>query len=273
MVHYVSLSIEGVVAAMKRAISSASIIAGTWPTSLPTTAEVLNALRHRLCHCVMLLLFQPEWQSILSQAHICAGDGMPLQWAHTCVRVLLSAAQDRGFIVPEALHTTRRAHQPAHCRKRLLSEFGHIKRTDEWCFSFSKDLKVRVGVLRAPQEFFHQANLGGCTEGGSLQQVDSFAEGGSDEETLALSRLSGRSGRNCKTKSVPSRGLCHDSLDPGVRGVLKERQVLLLEHCLKCIGYSDRAAVGRSLVEGVDLTSPVNFSKEFPAKFMPATIT
>eukprot|EP00971_Amphidinium_carterae_P075056 1483508-Amphidinium_carterae.1 len=53
---------------------------------------------------------------------------MPRKWARACVQLLLSAAQDQGFVVPEVVHA-RRAHQPAHRRKRLMSEFGEIRCT------------------------------------------------------------------------------------------------------------------------------------------------
>eukprot|EP00971_Amphidinium_carterae_P112479 2227387-Amphidinium_carterae.1 len=62
MVHYISLMTEGGLSTLQRAVSSASIIVGTWPTSLSLQTQdlILDALRHGLPCCIVLLLFQRQ---------------------------------------------------------------------------------------------------------------------------------------------------------------------------------------------------------------------
>eukprot|EP00971_Amphidinium_carterae_P113468 2247997-Amphidinium_carterae.1 len=142
-----------------------------------------------------------------------------------------------------------------------------------------EEMKVKVGVWRTPAEFFDQAKS-------LLHPFDDF-EVLADElkeavfnklthppKEVAMRRLNVIKAMWLKRLELKS----HEedlkrSLDPDRRGVLKDRQVLLLEHYLKLIGHSDRLEVIGSLVKGVDLTKPVSFSEEFPVKYVPATIT
>eukprot|EP00971_Amphidinium_carterae_P334117 6469214-Amphidinium_carterae.1 len=59
-------------------------------------------------------------------------------------------------------------------------------------------------------------------------------------------------------------------LPQSIKGVLKDRQVHLLQHLLERIGYKDREAVVRNLWYGADITSTVDSSAEFPGKHVPA---
>eukprot|EP00971_Amphidinium_carterae_P089589 1773183-Amphidinium_carterae.1 len=50
---------------------------------------------------------------------------MPRKCAQACAQLLLSAAQDSGFVLPDVRHSKVYV-QPAHHRKRLLSEFAQV---------------------------------------------------------------------------------------------------------------------------------------------------
>eukprot|EP00971_Amphidinium_carterae_P336750 6473287-Amphidinium_carterae.2 len=59
-------------------------------------------------------------------------------------------------------------------------------------------------------------------------------------------------------------------LPAGIKAVLKDRQVHLLDHLLEKIGFRDSPGVIKSLWQGVDITASVDLSSEFPDRHIPA---
>ena len=134
---------------------------------------------------------------------------------------------------------------------------------------------MKIGIWRSPQEFIDKAKTLIHPFDHISNLPDELLEGlhlklGLTARELALKRLNTLQWlRDMKAELRGAEAELKASMHVGVRAVVENRQILLIEKLLIATGFNDTTAVIDAMKVGVDITESVPFSKSFPPRYDP----
>ena len=138
---------------------------------------------------------------------------------------------------------------------------------------------MKLGVWRTPDEFIEKAKSLIHPFDDLSHLPDEILEGlhakltSTAKEVAAKRLFTLQWVRDLQRELVTEEEQLKAEMNEGVRAVVQNRSIKLMEHLLRRTGFVDTDKVIAALCQGVNITESVSFSKAFPARYEPPQLS